>query len=412
MPRIEPFRGFRYTSRDLARLVTPPYDVISPEQQRRYYAADPRNFIRVVYGRRYAGDGAGRNPYTRARDTLTRWIRTGVLQADPEPSLYPYAQRFRAGGKCRTRWGLIALVDLSSPKIYRHERTRLGPIRDRLRLLKTAGASFSPIFGMIPDTQRNYRNALRQACRGKRPVAAFRFEGVEHRLWRLSNPQTIRRMQQLLKGRETVIADGHHRLAAAQTLRRQRRGARTAKGPCDYALFYLSAAGEDEPGLMATHRVLSGVPAARLERFKKRVLASPVSGGKADGLRAVPVASVQEALERLRRLKGSGRAALGVWTGNGSTWLLLAPQGEHRIDVEWLDRILKSSFGGRGALRYTQDVRQAGAWLRRADAQLVFLTQPPRMREVLRWARRNRRMPRKTTYFHPKPLAGLVEHVF
>ena len=45
-------------------------------------------------------------------------------------------------------------------------------------------------------------------------------------------------------------------------------------------------------------------------------------------------------------------------------------------------------------------------------AQALVVVQPPRLQTVLARARNAVKMPGKTTYFHPKPLAGLVEYKF
>lgn len=93
MPFIAPFRGLRYDLRkvkSLERVVTPPYDVISPKNQCRYHRLHPYNFVRVVFGKEYASDTRQRNRYSRAKETLSAWIREGILRPDPKPSLYPH----------------------------------------------------------------------------------------------------------------------------------------------------------------------------------------------------------------------------------------------------------------------------------------------------------------------------------
>ena len=54
MAVIAPFRGITYnihSGLDLSRLVTPPYDVISEEEQDEFYRADPHNIIRLILGK-------------------------------------------------------------------------------------------------------------------------------------------------------------------------------------------------------------------------------------------------------------------------------------------------------------------------------------------------------------------------
>src|SRR5512140_4009169 len=97
MAIIRPFRALRY---DPARVrvndaVTQPYDKITPEMRRRYYAASPYNLVRVILGDPAIecgpGEGAGapaRDVYQAAAAHFRDWRRAGVLRADAEPSLY------------------------------------------------------------------------------------------------------------------------------------------------------------------------------------------------------------------------------------------------------------------------------------------------------------------------------------
>ena len=50
MPEIQPFAGvvYRGEAGGLERVLAPPYDVITPEQQAELYARDPRNIVHVV----------------------------------------------------------------------------------------------------------------------------------------------------------------------------------------------------------------------------------------------------------------------------------------------------------------------------------------------------------------------------
>ena len=73
MADVRPLPGIRYAdAAHLAALVTPPYDVISPEAQARYYARDPHNIIRLELGRDEPGDDDLDNRYTRAAAAFGR----------------------------------------------------------------------------------------------------------------------------------------------------------------------------------------------------------------------------------------------------------------------------------------------------------------------------------------------------
>ncbi|MBI1953511.1 MAG: DUF1015 domain-containing protein [Candidatus Omnitrophica bacterium] len=413
MPVIAPFKGLRYElSRvgSLAKVVTPPYDIISPEGQRRLYRLHAHNFVRVVFGRGYARDHSQNNRYARARQTLQRWVDQGILKEDSAASVYPYLQEYRLGGKTHRRWGMIALVRLDSPGIYPHERTRRAPKQDRIRLLAAARASLSPIFGLIPDRRKAYGRMIRQACRSQAPVGTARLDGVRHVLWRVSDPRRISELKNFLKSKDLVIADGHHRFEAA--LHYQRRRARHDRSsgppaPYRYAMFYLASAGSEEPGLLPTHRLMIRAGRKRIARL----LDDLKSHGQVQaGL------SVEGLSSRLAHSARRGKVAIGLWASQGRRGYLLTPNSSlpaSSLDVEWLHhQILPRWMGARSEPVFTQDLQAALRRVRRMPASALFVMQPPRLNQVFSRAREGRRMPGKTTYFYPKPLAGLVEYKF
>src|SRR5215467_2279867 len=97
MADVRPLPGIRYAEdAKLAELVTPPYDVISPQDQTRFYERHPENIIRLELGREEPGDDDLNNRYSRAAITFAEWRRQGILKQD-SPSLYLYQQRFSIG---------------------------------------------------------------------------------------------------------------------------------------------------------------------------------------------------------------------------------------------------------------------------------------------------------------------------
>src|SRR5208282_138789 len=143
MARIFPFRAFRYDAArfDLARVLTQPYDKITPEMQERYYALDPHNLVGIEKGRAQPDDGPQSSVYTRAAQTLDALIREGVLRQDAAPSLYVCSQEFTAPGtgQHRVRRGFLALLgleDYAAGVVFRHEQTHTAARVDRLELLR------------------------------------------------------------------------------------------------------------------------------------------------------------------------------------------------------------------------------------------------------------------------------------
>jgi uncharacterized protein (DUF1015 family) len=133
MAQVFPFRAFRYNPSVVSceRVLTQPYDKISPSMQERYYAADPHNLIVVEKGRANASDSPENNVYTRAAASLKDWMAHDVIQQDPAPAFYAYTQQYSVPGTTfrRLRKGFIGLgklEDYSTGIIFRHEHTLSG----------------------------------------------------------------------------------------------------------------------------------------------------------------------------------------------------------------------------------------------------------------------------------------------
>jgi len=234
MAQVYPFPAYRYNGSRVAfdRVLTQPYDKISPAAQEKYYAADPHNLIAVEKGRVLPGDAPGHNVYTRAAEALESWIRDHVVARDSEPSFYGYTQEYTVPGteERRTRRGFIGagkLEEYSAGVVFRHEHTLSGPKADRLELLRHTRTHTGQLFMLYSDEQRRVDNILADVEASAPPATELRDEyGVVHRLWVVSDPAKIAAIQEAMASQKLVIADGHHRYETALTYRNERRNER------------------------------------------------------------------------------------------------------------------------------------------------------------------------------------------
>src|SRR5580692_4562500 len=232
LARIFPFQPYRYSAKagPVENLVTQPYDKISPEMQARYLSLSPYNLVRLILGERFPSDTGEDNVYTRAAGLLHDWIKAGILERDTEPRLYAYFQKFTVPdtGEMRERKGFIglgAVEDYSAGVVHRHEQTLSGPKKDRLELLRHTRAHFGQIFMLYPDPELAIDGILDQATSDALPVIAVEdeYEAV-HRVWKITDPAAIARIQGLMADKKLLIADGHHRYETALAYRNEDRG--------------------------------------------------------------------------------------------------------------------------------------------------------------------------------------------
>ncbi len=155
MAMVAPFPAVRYDAQQvggLERVLTQPYDKITPQMQKEYFERSPYNLAYIIKGEVRENDSPADNVYTRAAARFRSWLEQGILIRRPQPALYAYFQEFhhprQAGDRPPlVRKGFIGLGKLegySSGVVFRHEQTLSDPKADRLGLLDaTLGATLA-----------------------------------------------------------------------------------------------------------------------------------------------------------------------------------------------------------------------------------------------------------------------------
>ena len=173
MAIVFPFRGILYDKEkagDFSTITAPPYDIISPEQQEKYYQQSEYNVIRLILGKQFPDDTETNNRYTRAANTFNQWQKESVLKRDEDSALYFYHQEFTvpSGGR-QSRDGFICLVRLENKEsgvVIPHEKTLDKPKQDRLQLMKACSANFSQIFSLYSDPEDGVVQLLKEVTNG------------------------------------------------------------------------------------------------------------------------------------------------------------------------------------------------------------------------------------------------------
>ncbi|MFP3868118.1 MAG: DUF1015 domain-containing protein [Desulfobacteraceae bacterium] len=439
MVELAPLRGLHYNLTkvsDLKQVVTPPYDVISPTQQSLFYEQHPYNMVRLILPRSQPGDTTQENRYTRAARDFNSWQQAGMLTRDPQPALYYWETTFEHQGRRRTRGGLVGLVRLEpfeSGAVRPHEKTFSATKNDRFQLMQHCRAHFSPIFALYPDSTDQVLAALRARV----PAAPlFDFEdadGFRQRFYRVTEPQLLRDIAALMADLSLYIADGHHRyetsLAYQAWLRRQYPTA-PPRASFNYVLMYLSNLLDDNLVILPAHRL---VVTQRLTRFEEAELLARLP----EYFDLQPLDAVGEPSRNGYKLAaalaqaGQNGTALGLAAPGSRLWLLrlkpgimngpLAgqlPPALAQLDVMALNYLVFERIMGLSrqeqddeeTFKYASTATEALEAVACGRAGLAFLLNPTRIEQVQEVAAAGLIMPRKSTYFYPKILAGLVMH--
>jgi uncharacterized protein (DUF1015 family) len=353
MADVAPFRAVRYSGAagPLADLVAPPYDAVDDAQRAALYERSPYNVVHVTLPD--SPEGAAR--------LYEEWLAAHILEREDEDAAWLAVEDYVGpDGVARQRHGVIVSVPAEPYEmrsVLPHERTHHRIREERLALLRLTRLQPEPIL-LLADSPISIDVPERE------PDLAV--EGT--RLWRVHGAAFD--VGQLL------IADGHHRYESAVAF-----GAEIGD-PVRIMALVVSV---EDPGLhvFPTHRLFAG----------RADLASLREGE--------PCADLDDAL-RLLAAEPYERSAAVAYRPRGQVELLRGAGGE--LDVELVDR------HGHDGIRYTPRTDEAVAAVDRGEADVAFLLRDPRIGDVFDTARRGERMPQKSTYFHPKPLSGLVFH--
>ena len=185
------------------------------------------------------------NVYTRAAASFQNWRQTGVLTSRSRAFDLPLFPDVH-GSRRRSETSAGRAAGLHRPRpdrgIFRRRRVparadagqaqgrpvgpaarQSSPLRSDLHALQRRGQGGCPArFGGSPDTDPD--------------IEVTDEYDVVHRVWKISDPAVIASVQEQMRDRKLIIADGHHRYETALTYRNERRAdAETSSGlPAPY----------------------------------------------------------------------------------------------------------------------------------------------------------------------------------
>jgi uncharacterized protein (DUF1015 family) len=423
MSTIRPFPAIRYAphkSRDLSTRLAPPYDILDEQDKRAMLAADPRNFVKIDLPYTPPKSAGPAELYQAAKATMDQWLADGTMVRDPAPALYVYHQTFTHAGTQYIRkmfFAALKLEPFGEGSIFPHERTFGGPKEDRLALTKATQANLSPIFGLYEDAKNIVAERLEKALPAE-PLAIGTLDGVENRLWSITDSATIAEVTGLMMPKPTYIADGHHRCGTAMLYRDwlvQQQGPLPADHPANFVLCVFCAM--EDPGLLIlpTHRILPEVGVSIAELAADRALdVSPL-----DASSPTPA---------IAALKARGPQAVAVYHSPSKTYFAVRPSNKNILDPfepthseAWrrlglaflhaylFDRLITPTLCG-GTAPEIKYIKSDDDAIRTAIEThgTAFLMQPTTMEELRGVCSAGDLMPQKSTYFYPKLASGLV----
>ncbi len=440
MADIKPFKMVKYNgscAQELDKIITPPYDVISDEEQEDFYKAHPNNIIRLVLGKTHKEDTKQNNRYTRAASTLQSWLMQGVLAKDEKPGYMVYQMEYEApeGGR-KMIDGVVAMVrvdDYGKGKVLPHEKTYKGPKEDQLNLTRACRAHLTPIHALFDDDGEAVRSLYKDLMQTPPEIEARDSQGDIHRAWSLDDEVIVEKIADIIGEKSIFIADGHHRYETARAYKQEMDSKVDTNGDAghDHVMMYLTPM--DHPGLLIrpAYRMVKGLNSVDIKGFLKRV--KPCF--ETDSI-YFDSSGKDEAFETLvKRIEGhkdiGGKFGMIVHGEKCFRILRLKdfscvdqyidpsiPNALRNLDVTVLREVVIAR-GLRldreeveGFIEYTASTETLLKKVENGKVQIGFLMNPTRVDQMRKAAELGHKLPQKSTFFYPKVCSGLVINVF
>jgi len=325
----------------------------------------------------------------------------------------------------------VGLEEFEKGAILPHEKTFSATNVDRLKLIEASRANFSPIFSLFSDPDNEILGLLRAAVKSLRPDLDFEnLQGYRHRLWRVTRQQIHKEIGQRLADRPLYIADGHHRYESALKYRNRimsRQSLLDANDPRNFVMMYLTNMHDSGLAIRPAHRVLCDAGKAPVEAFVHRArVYFDIETLDFDSLNRKQIEKAF--LSKVRT--GTDSSVIGAALRDHKGFYVLRvkkgvmdhlfgeeiPVPLRKLDVTVVTKLVfQEILGLNGAalddeqrVLYTNREDNALNAVHTGKCAIALILNPTKLNQVQEVSDAGLTMPRKSTYFYPKVMTGLV----
>ncbi len=420
MADVKAFGALRFTDKsgDISKNVCPPYDIISEEERLGYIAQSENNIIRLE-------KPVGEDAYGKAKSLYLEWCEKGIIDTDKKDGYYVYEEEFEALGNTYKIKGIFARVrieEFEKGVVLPHEETLSKAKQDRFDLMCSTYCNFSPIYCMYTDEKREITSLIDGMSKDKPEIEFTAKDGVIQRLWKSEDTAVNGKVEELFKGKQLFIADGHHRYETALRFRNKLRDDGVIvdeNHPANFIMMFLIDMENDGLVVFPTHRMVTDLEGfdtqKALEGMREYFDVSQISEEEIDDKLAQHVSDKANVLA-----SPDGKFYLSVMKKDAAKKLCeMNPDKSdaykgldvtvlHSLILENILGIDKENMAKQINLKYTRDKDEAIESVRSGKANCAFIINATKVTEIKDVALAGEKMPQKSTYFYPKLITGLV----
>jgi len=427
MVEVKSFKGITYNKEKVVNLedvMSPPYDIISKEMQDKLYKKHPKNLVRLILNKKESDDNKRKNRYTRAKKLFYQWLDDKILCKSEEDSIYPYKITYNMDNEQKTINGFFILLKLDKDykQVKAHERTLSGPKKDRLNLMRACKANLEPIQLLYIDEDDIIRKKI-DVLIDEPIVDVTGYDDFNHKLWKITDKNTINMICNKLKDDILFIADGHHRYQTAINFSEEMKeetGNSKDDAPFNYRMVILANIFDTGLSILPTHRLIMMKDFdvnALLKNLEKYFEIKEINcNGSPESISKKIMNDIKTENEHMFAMYVKNKYyilnlkdenTMNTFAGDRSeTWRTLDVSILHKIVLEHGMGITQDNIEDH--VRYTRDDAEAIKFVDNNKFDLSFLMNATKIEELKAIADAGEHMPQKSTYFLPKMLSGLV----
>ena len=193
MPALSPFRALHYS-----RCAGPLPELISVPGERNKAAINPNHISLLV-------DQA----------SISTRMADGILTEETQPAVFVYRQRFRFPGEPaeHLREGITAVLN-GTADIFPHEQVCGERVAGCRKQLQDAHAHLSSLLLWCSDEGGTLHGLLATAAKESPWKECWDDFNCCHQIWKVTDAALMKAMQDAMRHKTAILADGHHRFAA------------------------------------------------------------------------------------------------------------------------------------------------------------------------------------------------------
>jgi len=368
---INPFKGLRPKIHIASKISTPNVGYLSDELKKSFKLKRSLNFLNILLSKNF----------NRSKIYLLKMKKKGLVIKDILNCYYIY----KITSKKHKQIGIVGKVSLSNynnKNILGHEETFENRVSERKKQIVNLSTQIGPIFTTYKGNS-NLKKTLNKIIKFK-PTYSFKsFDKCKHELWVLNNEKKLKEIKKKLKTiKRLYICDGHHRVQ----------------------------------GMLKIKKNLSVMIVAFPKDQIKILDYNPLVKSNLNNDEILSIIKKNFEVKELRKnYKPVKQKEFGMYLNKKWYWLKFIKKVK-RLDITILrnyiiNRLLKNKKELNKKVKFISGIHGSKILEKNVDSKkfsLAFKLYPTKIDEVINIAETGGFMPPKSTWFHPKPLDGLI----